>query len=72
MGLQVRRQHRGVAEQQEKLRRSRDLKIGSQLGNNDIANLPIPALQNNGFLFVWVINAKYKWTLDLFDQWGYK
>jgi len=44
----------------------------SQLCDNDIANLPIPQLQKNGFLFVWVINAKYKWTLDQFEKWGYK
>jgi mRNA (2'-O-methyladenosine-N6-)-methyltransferase len=43
----------------------------SQLTDDDIANLPIPQLQSNGYLFVWVINAKYKFTLDLFDKWGY-
>lgn len=44
----------------------------SQLTDQDIVNLPVPSLQSNGFLFVWVINAKYKFTLDLFDRWGYK
>ncbi|DBA71464.1 TPA: hypothetical protein ACH3X2_011260 [Trebouxia sp. C0005] len=44
----------------------------SQLTDQDIVNLPIPSLQSDGFLFVWVINAKYKFTLDLFDRWGYK
>lgn len=44
----------------------------SQLTDQDIVNLPVPSLQTNGFLFVWVINAKYKFTLDLFDKWGYK
>lgn len=44
----------------------------SQLTDQDIVNLPVPKLQANGFLFVWVINAKYKFTLDLFDKWGYK
>ena len=43
----------------------------SQLTDDDIANLPVPQLQTNGYLFVWVINAKYKFTLDLFDKWGY-
>ena len=43
----------------------------SQLTDNDIVNLPVPKLQTNGFLFVWVINAKYGFTLDLFDRWGY-
>ncbi len=45
----------------------------SQLCDQDIANLPIPQLQRQGgFLFVWVINAKYKWTLDQFERWGYR
>lgn len=44
----------------------------SQLTDRDIQNLPIPQLQKNGFLFIWVINAKYQFTLDLFDQWGYE
>ncbi|MEW5319596.1 MAG: hypothetical protein WDW38_010740 [Sanguina aurantia] len=44
----------------------------SQLNDEAIASLPVPELQRNGFLFVWVINAKYKWTLDLFDRWGYE
>jgi len=44
----------------------------SQLTDRDIQNLPIPKLQKNGFLFIWVINAKYQFTLDLFDKWGYE
>lgn len=44
----------------------------SQLTDKDIINLPVRRLQTNGFLFVWVINAKYKFTLDLFEKWGYK
>lgn len=43
----------------------------SQLTDRDIQNLPIPSLQKDGFLFIWVINAKYQFTLDLFEQWGY-
>eukprot|EP00951_Prasinocladus_malaysianus_P031154 scaffold296999_cov35-Prasinocladus_malaysianus.AAC.1 len=43
----------------------------SQLTDADIENLPIPKLQQNGLLFIWVINAKYKFCLDLFDKWGY-
>ncbi len=43
----------------------------SQLTDRDIEDLPIPQLQTDGFLFVWVINAKYKFTLDLFERWGY-
>jgi hypothetical protein len=44
----------------------------SQLTDADITALPIPALQANGFLFIWVINAKYKFALDLFANWGYE
>jgi N6-adenosine-specific RNA methylase IME4 len=43
----------------------------SQLTDSDILELPVPRLQAAGFLFVWVINAKYKFTLDLFERWGY-
>lgn len=43
----------------------------SQLTDRDIQNLPIPKLQSNGFLFIWVINAKFQFTLDLFERWGY-
>jgi hypothetical protein len=40
--------------------------------DNDIRSLPIPQLQRGGgFLFVWVINSKVQYTLDLFEQWGY-
>ncbi|KAI3436598.1 hypothetical protein D9Q98_006015 [Chlorella vulgaris] len=44
----------------------------SQLTDQHIAQLPIPRLQRNGLLFVWVINAKYQFCLDLFDHWGYE
>ncbi|KAG2430093.1 hypothetical protein HXX76_010192 [Chlamydomonas incerta] len=45
----------------------------SQLNDDHISRLPVPQLQRQGgYLFVWVINAKYKWTLDLFDRWGYR
>lgn len=42
-----------------------------QLPNADIANLPIPALQQNGFIFIWVINARYSYAIDLMEKWGY-
>jgi hypothetical protein len=52
---------------------TRGVSLGySQLNDHDIVNLPVPQLQSNGFLLVWVINAKYKFTLDLFDKWGYR
>jgi mRNA (2'-O-methyladenosine-N6-)-methyltransferase len=44
----------------------------SQLSDQDICQLPVPQLQaEGGFLFVWVINSKYAFTLQLFDKWGY-
>jgi len=43
----------------------------SQLTDKDIENIPIPRLQKDGLLFMWVINAKYQLALDLFEQWGY-
>lgn len=36
-----------------------------------IEQIPFPSLQDNGFIFVWVINAKYKFALDLLEKWGY-
>lgn len=44
----------------------------SQLTDADILNLPLPRLQKAGYLFVWVINAKYRLCLDLFEKWGYE
>ena len=44
----------------------------SQLTDKDIEDIPIPSLQKDGFLFMWVINAKYQFALDLFEHWGYE
>ena len=44
----------------------------SQLTDADIERLPLPELQTEGLLFVWVINAKYKFAVDLFEKWGYE
>eukprot|EP01025_Chloroclados_australasicus_P006822 TRINITY_DN12175_c0_g2_i1.p1 TRINITY_DN12175_c0_g2~~TRINITY_DN12175_c0_g2_i1.p1 ORF type:complete len:275 (+),score=46.56 TRINITY_DN12175_c0_g2_i1:32-826(+) len=44
----------------------------SQLSDDDIMKLPIKKLQSNGFLFVWVINTKYKFALDMLEKWGYE
>jgi N6-adenosine-specific RNA methylase IME4 len=43
-----------------------------QLHNKDIEKIPIPLLQTNGFLFIWVINARYAYALDLMEKWGYR
>jgi len=42
------------------------------LGDKQILNLPIHHLQENGFLFIWVINAKYRFALTMMETWGYK
>src|SRR5690554_5032857 len=34
-------------------------------------DLPVPRLQKNGFLFIWVINARYAFALEMFEKWGY-
>jgi mRNA (2'-O-methyladenosine-N6-)-methyltransferase len=44
----------------------------SQLKNNDIEGMDIPALQKHGFIFVWVINARYQYTMDMLEKWGYR
>ena len=52
---------------------TRGVSLGySQLTDVSIADLPLPKLQKDGFLFVWVINAKYQWTLEQFKKWGYE
>jgi len=52
---------------------TRGVSLGySQLTDLHIADLPLPKLQKNGFLFVWVINAKYQWCLEQFKKWGYE
>ncbi|KAG2378879.1 hypothetical protein C9374_008027 [Naegleria lovaniensis] len=44
------------------------------LSDKHIQNMDINSLQekNGGFLFIWVINAKYVKTLEMIEQWGYK
>ena len=52
---------------------TRGVSLGySQLTDQHIADLPLPKLQKNGFLFVWVISAKYQWCLEQFKKWGYE
>jgi mRNA (2'-O-methyladenosine-N6-)-methyltransferase len=43
-----------------------------QLTDNFIRDMPFGKLQDNGFLFMWVINAKYRFALSLFELWGYE
>ena len=42
------------------------------LNDSAIAKLPIQSLQKNGLIFIWTINNKFKFTLQLLEQWGYK
>lgn len=44
----------------------------SQLRDDEIMALPVPKLQSNGFIFIWVINARYSFAFDLFKAWGYE
>lgn len=41
------------------------------LNDSTITELPIEILQNDGFIFIWTINAKFKTSLDLMKKWGY-
>lgn len=42
-----------------------------QLGDHVIMNIPLNQIQKDGYLFLWVINAKYRVALDMLDHWGY-
>lgn len=42
------------------------------LSDSIINEIPISKLQNDGFILIWTINAKFKVTLDLMKQWNYK
>ncbi|KAJ3006730.1 hypothetical protein HKX48_009496 [Thoreauomyces humboldtii] len=42
-----------------------------QLPDACIEDLPISTLQENGFIFIWVINNKYVKAFELLERWGY-
>ena len=42
-----------------------------QLGDNLIQDIPLEAIQKDGYLFLWVINAKYRVALEMLQNWGY-
>lgn len=45
----------------------------STVVDHDIENnIPFDKLQKDGFLFIWVINNKYRFALGLFAKYGYK
>ena len=41
------------------------------LTDKEIMELPYHLLQTDGFLMIWVINAKYRYALELFRTFGY-
>jgi len=41
------------------------------LSDQELADMPIPELQTDGFLFMWVINSKFVLALEMFAKWGY-
>ena len=43
----------------------------SQLPNKEIIDIPIPLIQQNGFIFIWVINSRYSFALEMMEHWGY-
>ncbi|KAI9295515.1 MT-A70 [Neoconidiobolus thromboides FSU 785] len=52
---------------------TRGVAIGyQQLPDTLIESLPINDLQDNGFIFIWVINNKYVKAFELMKQWGYE
>ena len=42
------------------------------LSDTLINALPMDKIQKNGFLFIWVINNKYKFAIEFFKRHGYK
>ena len=42
------------------------------LHDREILNLPFSKIQDNGFLFIWVINAKYRFAITMMEENGYK
>lgn len=42
------------------------------LTDRSILDIPIKELQTDGFLFIWVINAKYRFAIEMMETWGYK
>lgn len=44
----------------------------STLKDQEILQIPFDKLQKDGYLFIWVINAKYRFALSLFEKFGYR
>jgi len=43
----------------------------STLTDQQILQIPFDKLQTDGYLFIWVINNKYRFALQMFDHFGY-
>jgi len=42
------------------------------LNDREILTLPFDKIQTDGFLFIWVINAKYRFAISMMEENGYK
>jgi mRNA (2'-O-methyladenosine-N6-)-methyltransferase len=42
------------------------------LNDREILQIPFDKIQTDGFLFIWVINAKYRFALEMMETFGYK
>ena len=42
------------------------------LNDKEIKSIPFDQLQTDGFLFIWVINAKYRFALEMMEHFNYK
>ena len=42
------------------------------LNDKQILEIPFDKIQKDGFLFIWVINAKYRFALEMMENFGYK
>lgn len=42
------------------------------LNDREILNIPFNKIQTDGFLFIWVINAKYRFAIQMMEEFGYK
>ena len=42
-----------------------------QLGDDTISAIPVAKIQTDGYLFMWVINAKFRLAIEMISYWGY-
>jgi mRNA (2'-O-methyladenosine-N6-)-methyltransferase len=42
------------------------------LNDREILNMPFHKIQTDGFIFIWVINAKYRFAIQMMEEFGYK